>query len=184
MREQIEKLAENLDNTSESVKLFRRLSQEETLEEIDINYSLKKITELFEPIANKNKVVIKVNPDSEMPRIKTIGVRLDQIFCNIVMNAIEWMREQPEACLTIRSQYDAGDELRPVKIYFQDQGPGIHRALFERVFEMGYTTKEGGTGLGLFIARGLADSINGNISIKQSTMLIGSTFLVELPLTP
>lgn len=184
IKEQIEKLAENLDNTSESVKLFRRLSQEETLDEIDINYSLKKISELFEPVANKNKVEIKADFDKQIPRIKTISVRLDQIFCNIVMNAIEWMRQQPEACLNIRSQYDARHEKRPVKIYFQDRGPGIHKALFERVFEMGYTTKEGGTGLGLFIAMGLAESINGKISIEKSTMLMGSTFLVELPVGP
>jgi signal transduction histidine kinase/predicted RNA-binding protein with RPS1 domain len=184
LKEQIEKLAENLDNTSESVKLFRRLSQEETLDEIDVNYSLKKISELFEPIANKNKVEIKQDFDKQIPRTKTISVRLDQIFCNIVLNGIEWMRQKPDACLTIRSRYDARDKKRPVKIFFQDRGPGIHKALFERVFEMGYTTKEGGTGLGLFIAKGLAASINSKISIEQSTMLIGSTFLVELPITP
>jgi signal transduction histidine kinase len=184
LKEQIEKLAENLDNTSESVKLFRRLSQEETLDEIDVNYSLKKISELFEPIANKNKVEIKQDFDKQIPRTKTISVRLDQIFCNIVLNGIEWMRQKPDACLTIRSRYDARDKKRPVKIFFQDRGPGIHKALFERVFEMGYTTKEGATGLGLFIAKGLAASINSKISIEQSTMLIGSTFLVELPITP
>lgn len=184
LREQVEKLTENLNSTSDSVKLFRRLSQEEIQEEIDVNYSLRRMVELFEPIANKNKVRIKPILDSQIPRIKTISVRLDQIFCNVILNAIEWMRQKPEACLEIESKYESGDLNYPVKIYFHDAGPGIHSALFEKVFEMGYTTKDGGTGLGLFIAKGLAESINGRISISKSTMLIGSSFLVELPAGP
>lgn len=181
LRQQVEKLAENLDNTSDSVRLFRRLSQEEVWERVDVNYSLNRMKDLFHPIAAKNQVTIELELDRRIPHLKTIGVRLDQILCNVIINAIEWMRQKPEACLKIESKYEPEDKKYPVKIYFHDVGPGIHTALFDRVFDMGYTTKDGGTGLGLFIAKGLIESIGGRISIHKSTMLVGSTFLVELP---
>ena len=59
--------------------------------------------------------------------------------------------------------------------------PGIHRQQFAWGFEMGTTTRENGAGLGLFISKGLIESLGGKLSIEESVMFAGTTFLVELP---
>jgi len=64
---------------------------------------------------------------------------------------------------------------------FKDNGLGIHRQLWERIYDLGFSTKEGGTGLGLYIAKGLVESLGGHIKVEESYILVGSTFLVELP---
>lgn len=184
LKEYTHKLSENLNKTAESVQLFRKLSREEAWEEIDVNAALRKMKDILTPMANKRQVEIKFNPGDAIPRIKTIGVRLDHVFGNIMLNAVEWMAYRPRACLTISSAYQPEDPEKPVKLYFADTGPGIHRALFDSIFEMGFTTKEDGTGLGLFIAKRLVESIGGAISLNQSIVFFGSIFLIELPINP
>ncbi len=46
---------------------------------------------------------------------------------------------------------------------------------------MGMTTREDGSGLGLYIARALVEDMNGRIYVEESRMLLGTTFVVELP---
>lgn len=175
-------LQENLDTISESIKLFRRLSREETWEEISINQALRRTVDLLRPLAVKNKVEIKLDFDDNLPRFRSVGVRLDQVFCNIVLNAIEWMAQRQGASLTISSRIVAEQVKWPVQIRFHDEGPGIHRHDFDNIYELGFTTKVGGTGLGLFIAKGLIESVGGNISVEESIVFVGTTFIVELPL--
>ena len=181
VREYLEQISQNLHKTSDSVKLFRKLSREERWEAVDLNRAIRRTVDLLRPIANKHQVPIKIDDDPQIPILNSIGIRLEQIICNITINAIEWMTRKPEALLTITTCYDPADAAYPVTIRFRDAGPGIHFAQFETVFEMGYTTKDKGTGLGLFIARGLAESVGGRVCVAESTMFSGSTFLVELP---
>jgi len=181
-QEHARSLQENLDTISESIKLFRRLSREESWEEIDINQALHRTADLLRPLAIKNKIDLKLEFDDKMPHLHSVGVRLDQVFCNILLNAIEWMAPKPGACLTISSRFVPENFKRPVQIRFCDAGPGIHRHHFDSIYELGFTTKNGGTGLGLFIAKGLAESVGGNILVEESIILVGTTFLVELPL--
>jgi two-component system NtrC family sensor kinase len=64
-----------------------------------------------------------------------------------------------------------------------DDGPGIHRQHFDQIFSLGFTTRrQEGTGLGLYITRGLVESMGGKISLAESVILIGTTFTIELPL--
>ncbi len=46
---------------------------------------------------------------------------------------------------------------------------------------MGTSTRDQGTGLGLFVSKGLMESIGGRLSVERSYMFVGTTFLVELP---
>lgn len=74
------------------------------------------------------------------------------------------------------------DDGQPVyRISIEDDGPGIHRRLWERIFEMGYSTRLGGNGLGLYIARNLIEGMAGRIFVAESWLGWGSTFVLELP---
>jgi signal transduction histidine kinase len=117
-----------------------------------------------------------------LPGIAGDGLELQQVFLNIMLNAIHQMNLKPNKgkVLTVTTAYQ-DQEKRPIKIRFSDTGPGIHRRLWERIFDLGFTTRLGGTGQGLYIARSLVESLDGKIQVERSAILIGATFLVELP---
>jgi two-component system NtrC family sensor kinase len=75
------------------------------------------------------------------------------------------------------------DPSYPIQIRIADDGPGIHRQHFDQVFSLGFTTRrQEGTGLGLYITRGLIESMGGRVCIAESAILVGTSFTIELPL--
>jgi signal transduction histidine kinase len=82
--------------------------------------------------------------------------------------------------LQVSSKWEPGEK-RPVQVRFSDNGPGIHRKLWDRIFDLGFSTRPDGTGLGLYVARRLVESLGGRIALEESMVPLGTTFLVELP---
>jgi len=105
------------------------------------------------------------------------------VFLNLMLNAVQHMeRKQDERrVLAVTTVYECGDGDRTVKARFSDTGPGIHCQLWEKIFALGFTTKPGGSGLGLYIARSLVESMGGRIFVEESLVPLGTAFVVELP---
>lgn len=113
---------------------------------------------------------------------------LQQVLLNVLFNAIqqiEAMRRDKmsfEGRIDISLRYKTIEEKRHVEIAVQDNGPGIHKAIWKRIFSFGYTLgRSGGSGLGLFISRILINSLRGKIFVEDSYRLGGATFLIQLP---
>ncbi len=124
--------------------------------------------------------VFAADTDAEAKRLFT---SLQQVFLNLMLNAMQHMGNRPEKRRVVRVTTTSTlvDDTHFVQIRFSDSGPGIHHKLWEKVFELGFTTREDGSGLGLYIARSLVESIHGSITIEDSLMELGTTFLVQLP---
>jgi signal transduction histidine kinase len=140
------------------------------------------VVSLIRPTLHKHKIKLEINLSPDLPSIAGGGFELQQVFLNIMLNAIHQMNLKPNKgkVLTLTTVYQE-QERRPIKIRFSDTGLGIHRRLWERIFDLGFTTRLGGTGQGLYIARSLVESLGGQIQVERSPILIGATFLVELP---
>jgi PAS domain S-box-containing protein len=121
---------------------------------------------------------LRVAPD--VPLASGDADKLRQILVNLVDNAIKYSPEGTPVAVAV----EAGD--RRVRLSVIDRGPGIPRAEQERVFERFYRVDPlharapGGTGLGLYICRELAERMDGTIGV-ESVEGQGSTFFVELP---
>jgi two-component system NtrC family sensor kinase len=103
----------------------------------------------------------------------------------VVLNAIQQIAAGRDGGgrVLVTSEHVPDDSTYPIKIRIADDGPGIHRQHFDPIFSLGFTTRrQEGTGLGLYITRGLIESMGGRINIAKSAVLIGTTFLIELPL--
>jgi signal transduction histidine kinase/predicted RNA-binding protein with RPS1 domain/DNA-binding response OmpR family regulator len=150
---------------------------------VDINTLLDKAARQVAPLARENRVKVIPQLDARLPHTVAVPLHLEQVFLNLALNAVQQMGAQiPKGGdLKIASQYNHQDADLPIKIRFSDQGPGIHRSLWDWIFEMGASTRDGGTGLGLFISKSLIQGIGGTISVEQSRMFVGSTLLIELP---
>lgn len=151
-------------------------------QQLDLHEILRRSGRELERLAHNNKVQIKFELRAEAAQTMAVEAWLQQVFLNVMLNAIQQIAERRASggTLTVRTEYQP-DSLLPFKIHFQDDGPGIHAQHLERIYELGFSTKKEGVGLGLFISRGLIESLGGKISVEESIMLIGTTLLIELP---
>ena len=112
----------------------------------------------------------------EIPPIKINQDQIQQVFLNLMLNALDAMPEGGELGVSIKQAASA------VEVRFTDTGQGIDEAVIDRIFDPFFTTKPlgKGTGLGLSICYGIIKDHNGTISVK-SKKGGGTTFLVTLP---
>ncbi|TMA64069.1 MAG: hypothetical protein E6J69_15950 [Deltaproteobacteria bacterium] len=115
----------------------------------------------------------------DIPRPRCNPGQIDQVFMNLLTNAVQAVEGQGE--IRLRTYADNGS----VFVEVSDSGPGIAPELCERVFEPFFTTKAvgQGTGLGLAIAHSLVARHGGDIQL-QSAPGKGATFVVRLPVDP
>lgn len=116
-----------------------------------------------------------------VPPAKGNRVELEQVFMNILLNAIEqiMLSLRQRGKIKIETDCYPADHF-PIKIRFIDTGPGIHSRQIKNIFEPMYTTKSKGTGMGLYICRELLALMGGRIKVEKTAILMGTTFLVEL----
>ncbi len=114
--------------------------------------------------------------DDGLQPVAIVGEHIQQVFLNLVLNAIDAMPDGGE--LRIR----AGDTEEPlgVRISFADSGLGIAPEEVRRMFEAFHSTKELGLGLGLFVSRNIVQEHGGRIDV-ESELGHGATFHVWLP---
>ncbi|MFC2036915.1 S1 RNA-binding domain-containing protein [Chloroflexota bacterium] len=176
-------LAQISQELRELVHFYLGLIRPKGGEHLEINHILTELEERMRREARDHNVKILLELASDMPAIWSVKARLQQSFINVMLNAIQQIGSyNPNGgLLVVSTKYDGHDNPRPVKITFDDDGPGIHYQMRERIFERGTTTREEGAGLGLFISRSLVQSLGGKIRVAGSTLFVGSSFLIELP---
>ncbi|MDQ5822819.1 MAG: ATP-binding protein [Chloroflexota bacterium] len=150
----------------------------------NLNTLVKQTLEILRPMAQDSTLAIRLKAklDPEMPPLKSAENLVKQIILNLTLNAIEQMKESGTVNgeLRITTQY-VPDDVLPVRVLFSDCGPGIHMAHQKRLFQQGFTTRSGGTGLGLYISRSAAEALGGRLVLRESYVGYGSTFALELP---
>jgi signal transduction histidine kinase len=99
---------------------------------------------------------------------------LAQVFINLVLNAAEAMENGGTLTISTRRFKDQ------VQIIFADTGIGIPPEMLDRIFDPFTTTKNSGSGLGLFVSYGIIEGHHGSIKV-DSTPNKGTTFTVSLP---
>ncbi|WP_051390056.1 PAS domain S-box protein [Bradyrhizobium sp. Ec3.3] len=130
-------------------------------EDMDINEALLEVIALTRGEALKNGVSVRTQLAEGLPVIRADRVQLQQVIINLIVNAVEAMRdvgeEDRELLISTRNETDG------VCVEVRDSGPGFGPADLERLFEAFYTTKSGGLGLGLSICRSIIEAHNGKL---------------------
>ena len=98
---------------------------------------------------------------------------MKQVFLNLIMNALESMKEKGKLKISVNINKKTV-QLIPGSPYsfciiFQDNGEGIPQENLEHIFDPFFTTKKDGTGLGLSISYGIIQQHNGDIEIESFT---------------
>lgn len=150
-------------------------------ENIDINKSLKRALNLLNDELRIRRVDWDIILDDNLPPVHADAVHLQQVFMNIVVNAIQAMEELPKGVrkhIKITSRFDK--DVNKVIIFFEDTGPGISEETQRQIFEPFFTTKTRGSGIGLALCKDLIIEHGGEIHIVSHPGQ-GATFVIQLP---
>jgi PAS domain S-box-containing protein len=161
---------------------FSRPSNYE-LELTDVNKVIREAVEITKVGTKAKDIIFDTNLNSDIPFLPLIADQIQQVFVNILLNAvdaiIEKKKRSPKEKISVKSDCD-GDYL---KLTFSDSGVGIKEENLVKAFEPFFTTKkEGkGTGLGLWVSYGIVKSFQGDIKI-ESKIDEGTSFIIKLPI--
>jgi signal transduction histidine kinase len=147
------------------------------LSQVHLHRMLDSRLKLVQSQVRDKGILVQRDYNASPDRVLADENQLEQVFMNLVLNALEAMGSGGE--LRISTELVTGEPPR-VAIRVQDNGPGIPSENLEKLFEPFFTTKEGGTGLGLAMARRIVAEHGGEISV-QSESGRGSTFSITLP---
>jgi signal transduction histidine kinase len=147
------------------------------------------VIEMLKPAAEKQKVILKLLKNDDMPLVSMDLFQIQQVLINLVMNGIQAMPDGGQLEIGLQMKYSyhpalsTDQEQNYVAIKIKDEGNGISEDNINHVFEPFFTTKNvgEGTGLGLSIAYGIVREHGGWIDVK-SKVGEGSCFTIYIPL--
>jgi two-component system NtrC family sensor kinase len=146
-------------------------------EDVDINDTVRQTISILDNYARINNIEIRVDLSSDLPIIASDQAQLQQVFLNLISNAIDAIGKDG---LIIVKSLRSGDE---IQVSVADNGPGIPEDLQRKVFDPFFTTKASGkgTGLGLWISYSIVEKMGGTITVN-SKVGGGSLFTVKIPI--
>lgn len=161
---------------------FRLLSRHrrENIHVHSLNEIMQFVIDVMVPKAELNKVEILYSPCQDNINISTDRNALHQVFINLIDNAIQAM-EGKGGSLRIDINRDLGSQMAIIS--FQDTGPGIPSNQLDQIFKIFHTTKNDGSGIGLYISQAIIRLHGGSIEV-ESVQGEGATFIVKLPIGP
>ena len=147
------------------------------LETLQVRDVLTEVLQFLENSMVKKRITVDLQKNEDLPLLRSDKVQLQQIFLNIINNAIDAIGE--DGLVSINSYVVAGD----IRVVIQDDGAGMSEEVAAQIFEPFFTTKEQGkgTGLGLSITYGLVKKLGGDITVR-SQVGKGTAFTITLPI--
>ncbi len=179
-REVVKKVLEQisrLDKAATDLLFFGRPGKP-SFEFVDTNDILKKTMFFIRQHPEAKKISIVKEFTFDLPAVWVDAKQLQQVFFNLILNAIQAMEEG--GILQLQTSLAEGPDGECVLVLIGDSGPGIAPEVLNKVFTPFFTTKTQGTGLGLAICRQLIEQQRGMIEIK-SRVGEGTQVLIYLP---
>jgi signal transduction histidine kinase len=175
MEEQSTYIRNMLENLMELVR-HRKIQKDA----VDVNAVLTKAVNLLSDELRIRRIGWDINLDDKLPEVFADALHLQQVFMNLIVNAIEALGEKPAGMtrtLTILTHWDIfGSQ---VQISFKNNGPEINPEAQLRIFDPFFSTKEKGSGVGLALCHDLIVEHGGKISVKSNEE--ETVFTIYLP---
>ena len=149
-----------------------------SISSVSLNELIENVLKLTDYLISRKNIRVIKNLSSDIPEIMIDPNKMEQVFLNIILNAIQAMDNRP-GDLTINTLIENGF----CEVSFTDTGAGISDNVLQNIFDPFFTTKAvgEGTGLGLSVSKSIVEQHNGRITVETSEK--GTTFTVKLPVT-
>jgi signal transduction histidine kinase len=146
---------------------------------IEVKDLITEAVSLVEAEARAHEVTLRVETSGELSPVRIDRVQLQQVIFNLLINAIEAMRDVEHVLRRLTLGADSHSSYAVV-VTVSDSGPGIDAPARTRIFDAFYTTKSDGLGLGLSISRSIVEAHGGHIWATPN-LDRGETFHFTIP---
>jgi signal transduction histidine kinase len=173
----IQEASQRIEKLVSSVKNFTHMDRDHGKEYTDIHFGIQNTLTMLEYKVKKGRVQIVEEYDTSLPKIKAYIGELNQVWTNLIDNALDAMEVNNKGMLEIKTKRDNVF----VQVSITDNGPGIPDEIKNRIFDPFFTTKEigKGTGLGLDVVTRIVRQHGG--SVKVESVPGKTTFIVCFP---
>ena len=181
-REDVRMLLSDVDRVAELMKSMLSVTRTSDMKPrpADLGTLLNSLIERLKPSILKEGISCQTNIEPGLPQIYGDPRALEQVFNNLIRNAIQAMKSRPESQLIVKvnSQKAAKDKVF-LEVSIADNGPGIPKENQEKIFQPFFTTKTDGNGLGLPLAKRIITAHKGSINVTSFPG--GTVFKVIIP---
>ncbi len=183
MREFYRPASYKIELSPDAAGEFYHLTRAE-LQPIDIHTVLESVLQLANKKLQHSQITIERVWAEKLPLLEASADHLRQVFLNLTINAVDAMAEQGGvlriSTALVRARLSDDRPRRAIRIDFRDSGVGIPADVQPRLFEPLFSTKEHGTGFGLFTCYQIVVAHYGQITV-ESQVGAGTTFTILLP---
>jgi len=175
-RSKTERIQGEVERLEQSVSHFLAFARPAPVraERVSLNGVVDDVVELLRPQCQSQGVALACKLDRELPVVEIDPGQFVQAIENLVLNAMQAVGKG--GAVTVSTQAADGK----VVLAVADNGPGVPEDVQEKIFKVFFTTREGGTGLGLNIVSRIVEEHRGKLRL-ESELGKGSTFRIELP---
>jgi signal transduction histidine kinase len=165
MVQDIQESSQRISVLVQSVKNFTHMDQGKGKELTDIHTGIKNTLTMLQYKFKKGNVELIEEYDTQLPKIIAMMGELNQVWTNVIDNALDAMEAAGKGRLIIRTEKDK----EYAKISVIDNGPGIPEAIRSRIFDPFFTTKDigKGTGLGLDVVSRITAQHHGSVKVNS-----------------
>jgi PAS domain S-box-containing protein len=163
VRENIEEIVREGQRAADVVRSVRSMfkSKEELVRvSIDLNRLIGEVLALVQGTLQRHGIIVRTELDEMLASVTGSPVQLQQVFLNLVSNAVEALESVAERVILIKTKLD---ESREIHVTVEDSGSGIDQKDMDRIFGSFFTTKVDGMGIGLSICRSIIESHGGRL---------------------
>ena len=171
----IDKYGNRAAEIIDRVRSFYRKSPPQR-ELVDVNGTIQEMLTLLEGEATRSSIAMHTDLSAGLPKIMVDRVQLQQVFMNLMLNAIEAMTHSGGE-LTVKSELQDGQ----LQFSVSDTGVGLPMEKMDQIFSAFFTTKPQGSGMGLAISRSIVESHGGQLWASANSGA-GATFYFTLPI--
>lgn len=170
IKDKTSKITAGIDHLQKASKLYIQDKELSNLKDI-----INELESEISPDLETKKIVLDVDIPGNIPKIEIDPVQIKLVLWNLARNSIEAMPEGGRISISISKSK------KSILIEWADSGIGIPLENAQKIFDVFWTTKDKGYGLGLFHAKAIIEEHHGSISLDTNNTK-GARFLIELPL--
>ncbi|WP_428330020.1 ATP-binding protein [Mucilaginibacter sp.] len=165
MVEDIQESSRRIADLVKSVKTFTHMDRGADKQFADIHIGIRNTITMLGYKLKKGNITLVEEFDSTLPPVKALIGELNQVWTNLIDNALDAMEPNKKGTLTIKTERDR----EFVQVTIMDDGPGIAADIISRIFDPFFTTKEigKGTGMGLEVVHRIVKQHKGSIKVKS-----------------
>lgn len=177
---EINEAGQRISDLVRSVKVFTHMDRSPDKQESDIHGGIRNTLAMLNYRVRKGNIKLVTKFDETIPRIPVFVGELNQVWTNLIDNALDAMEEGGSGELTIFTEANSDY----IKISIGDTGPGIPEEIKTKIFDPFFTTKDIGKGTGLGLESALTIVAHHNGTLKFESVPGNTNFIVCLPIKP